>query len=169
MANSQWLRAHSSWPNYPPLMTLRPRAKPPSLGITGLVEHELVITTDDLAAVPGIIADLGAKAEGFSGEAAPLNVLLDRAQPTNQATHGTVLSDDGHYKASIPLGDLTDKAGWLFASTASISQGTRAVRCASSSPRDGRCAGTSRGRSKSDSPPVPSQTASLPTPNTESK
>ena len=99
-------------PHDPPLMTLRPRAKPPSLGITGLVEHELVITTDDLAAVPGIIADLGAKAEGFSGEAAPLNVLLDRAQPTNQATHGTVLSDDGHYKASIPLGDLTDK-GWL--------------------------------------------------------
>ena len=99
-------------PNYPPHMTLRSRTGPASIAITGLVDSPLVLTVDDLITVPGSIADLGAKVEGFSGEAAPLNVLLDRAQPTNQATHGTVLSDDGHYKASIPLGDLTDK-GWL--------------------------------------------------------
>jgi DMSO/TMAO reductase YedYZ molybdopterin-dependent catalytic subunit len=52
-------------------------------------------------------------AGGFAGEAVRLAGLIDRAHPLDAATHCTVASDDGHYRASIPLNDLRDK-GWLI-------------------------------------------------------
>ena len=39
--------------------------------------------------------------------------LIDRAAPTASATHCTAVSDDGHYRASIPIDDLRSK-GWLI-------------------------------------------------------
>ena len=63
--------------------------------------------------MPGAIADIGTEAEGFAGEAVPLTPILDASGPTAAATHATVESDDGHYRASIPLGDLMQR-GWLM-------------------------------------------------------
>ena len=39
--------------------------------------------------------------------------LIERAAPAGSATHCTVVSDDGHYRASVPIDDLRSK-GWLI-------------------------------------------------------
>ena len=93
-------------------MTIRPRRATPELAVSGEVAAPQTWTWEDLGRVAGRIADLGAEAAGFAGEAVPVAPLLDAAEPLPDATHCTVISDDGHYRASIPLDELAAK-GWL--------------------------------------------------------
>ena len=93
-------------------MTLRRRGTGPELAVTGEVEHERIWSWDELDGLPGTIPDLGAEADGFVGIAVPLAPVLDASMPTAAATHATIESDDGHYRASIPLSDLM-QSGWL--------------------------------------------------------
>ena len=93
-------------------MTIQRRDRPPALEVSGLVESGAVWTVGDLGTLPGRVADLGDVADGFVGEAAPLRAVIDAAGPLPEATHGTVVSDDGLYRASIPLEDLLDR-GWV--------------------------------------------------------
>ncbi len=80
--------------------------------MTGLARSPGAWSRDDIAGLPGRVPDLGALAEGFAGEAAPLRSILEAAAPEAAATHATVISDDGHYRASIPLDELRDR-GWV--------------------------------------------------------
>ncbi len=93
-------------------MSIRRRTGSLQLAVTGRVRTSTAWDIEDLAGVPGRIPDLGDRAEGFAGEAVPLRPLLDAAGPDGAATHATVISDDGHYRASIPLDELRDN-GWL--------------------------------------------------------
>ncbi len=93
-------------------MTIRQRHAGVRLDVTGLVATPRSWSADDLAGVPGAVADLGEVADGFVGEAVPVAPILAGSEPAPDATHCTVASDDGHYQASIPLADLAGK-GWL--------------------------------------------------------
>ncbi len=92
-------------------MSIRRRTDEPELRVTGDVAHPRAWTRAELAALPGRIPDLGSEADGFAGEAVPLTLVLDAAEPGSEATHASVESDDGHYRASIPLPELM--LGWL--------------------------------------------------------
>ena len=93
-------------------MTITRRDRDPELVVTGEVGREVRWPWRELAALPGCIPDLGTEAAGFAGAAVPLSAILDAAMPTAAATHATVESDDGHYRASIPLSELMHR-GWL--------------------------------------------------------
>ncbi len=93
-------------------MTIRRRDADPQLRVSGLVAVPRDWGWDELADLPGRISDLGTKADGFAGEAVPLAAVLAASEPAPAATHATVASDDGHYRASIPLPELVEK-GWL--------------------------------------------------------
>ena len=93
-------------------MTIRSRSQSPHLTVSGLVENEVELAADDLDQVEGSVDDLGTLADGFVGRAVPMAPLLGRARPQESASHVTVISDDGHYRASIPLSELESK-GWL--------------------------------------------------------
>ncbi len=82
------------------------------LVVAGLVGGSRTWGWSELAALPGRIPDLGAEADGFAGEAVPVAAVLAASEPAIGATHATVESDDGHYRASIPLPELSEK-GWL--------------------------------------------------------
>ncbi len=97
---------------YAPTMTLHRRDLPPRIAMSGLVDPTS-LETADLEDAAGRIDDVAVVAPGFSGSAAPMAVILDRASPWDGATHCTVMSDDGHYRASIPLPDLRSN-GWLL-------------------------------------------------------
>ncbi len=99
-------------PGYRCEVTIRPRTGAVELQVTGLARSPGAWSRDDLAGVPGHVPDLGALAEGFAGDAAPLRPILDAAEPAAEATHATVISDDGHYRASIPLSELRER-GWV--------------------------------------------------------
>ncbi len=105
-------RAHLA---YAGVVTIRSRSEKPTLAVGGLVAHPRTWSWDELAAHPQRIPNLGELAEGFVGEAVPLAHVLTDAGPEPAATHATVFSDDGHYRASIPIGDLVD-LGWLAVS-----------------------------------------------------
>lgn len=92
-------------------MTIRRRGAA-HLEVTGLVTEVVGMTAGELALLPGVIPDLGERADGFVGEAAPMAAVLAETQPLPEATHCTVVSDDGHYRASIPLAELWNK-GWI--------------------------------------------------------
>jgi len=93
-------------------VSLAARSGPPTVRIAGLVEQEAVFTHEELEKIPGAIDDVGSLAQGFVGGAVPLGLMLERARPRPEADFVTVISDDGHYRASIPLSDLRDK-GWM--------------------------------------------------------
>ncbi len=93
-------------------MTIRPRTDEVGLHVTGLASSPRTWSRDDLAGLPGRVPDLAALADGFAGEAAPLRPILEAAAPEAAATHATVISDDGHYRASIPLDELLEH-GWV--------------------------------------------------------
>lgn len=79
----------------------------PSLTVTGLVHGEPVLSREALRSLPGAIDD------GATGIiSVPVGSILDAAGLHESATHGTVISSDGTYRASIPLGELQG-GGWL--------------------------------------------------------
>lgn len=96
-------------------MTIRSRAGGPTLEVSGLAVRPRTWSWEELAARDDRIPDLGALAEGFAGEAVPIAALIADAAPDGAATHATVVSDDGHYRASIPLPELVE-LGWLAVS-----------------------------------------------------
>ena len=84
----------------------------PQIVVTGLVDAPRTWAWDELGAFDGGIPDISSEAEGFVGEAIPAAAVLAAAVPRPAASHCTVVSDDGHYRASIPLTELREK-GWL--------------------------------------------------------
>jgi DMSO/TMAO reductase YedYZ molybdopterin-dependent catalytic subunit len=94
------------------VVTLAPRSGTRSLHISGLVACEGELVYEEIARLDGSIPDLGAVADGFVGRAVPMWAVIDRARPDRRAAYVTVESDDGFYKASIPLRELAEK-GWL--------------------------------------------------------
>ncbi len=93
-------------------MSLQTRGQDPLLEVTGLVEEPIRFGLADLGGVEGLIGDVGDHAEGFVGEAVPVAEVLRRAQPLPAAEFVTAVSDDGHYRASIPLSEV-ERSGWL--------------------------------------------------------
>jgi DMSO/TMAO reductase YedYZ molybdopterin-dependent catalytic subunit len=94
------------------VVALVPRSGTRSLHISGLVAREGELVYEEIARLDGSIPDLGAVADGFVGRAVPMRAVIDRARPDRRAAYVTVESDDGFYRASIPLRELAEK-GWL--------------------------------------------------------
>ena len=94
------------------MVTLAPRSNARSLRVSGLVARESELAYEEIAALDGSIPNLGAVADGFVGRAVPMRAVIDRARPDRRAAYVTVESDDGLYRASIPLRELAEK-GWL--------------------------------------------------------
>lgn len=80
------------------------------LRITGL--GDAVFTWEELLALPGSVAEAATVAAGAVGLAVPVAAILDSVAIADAATHGTVVSSDGGYRASIPIGTLRG-GGWL--------------------------------------------------------
>jgi DMSO/TMAO reductase YedYZ molybdopterin-dependent catalytic subunit len=92
-------------------MAVRRRNSSPALLLGGLVESPGEVGWDELAGPA--VRDVAEVADGFVGDAVAVAALVERAAPTGSATHCTVVSDDGHYRASVPIDDLRSK-GWLI-------------------------------------------------------
>ncbi|MDH3296062.1 MAG: molybdopterin-dependent oxidoreductase [Acidimicrobiia bacterium] len=92
-------------------MTVRRRNLPPFLLLGGLIDAPGEVTWEELGSL--VVREAADVALGFDGDAVAVAGLIDRAAPTASATHCTVVSDDGHYRASIPIDDLRGK-GWLI-------------------------------------------------------
>lgn len=92
-------------------MTLRSRGTQTSLILGGLIESPGEVAWDELDSLA--VREAADVAGGFDGDAVAVAGLIDRAAPTASATHCTAVSDDGHYRASIPIDDLRSK-GWLI-------------------------------------------------------
>ena len=80
------------------------------LRITGL--GDAAFTWEELLALPGSVAEAATVAAGAVGLAVPVAAILDSIVIADDATHGTVVSSDGGYTASIPIGTLRT-GGWL--------------------------------------------------------
>jgi DMSO/TMAO reductase YedYZ molybdopterin-dependent catalytic subunit len=81
------------------------------LRISGLAEPR-AISSHDLAALPGSVADVSEVAAGAVGRAVPLREIVRLAAPHKGAAFCTVVSRDGAYCASIPIDELR-RGGWL--------------------------------------------------------
>ncbi len=81
-------------------MTIRRRGAP-TLHVTGLVAAPVVLDRHEVTALSERIET---SPLGFSGSAVSIRPLLAYAE--DSAKYGTVESEDGHYRASIPLTDL---------------------------------------------------------------
>lgn len=81
-------------------MTIRRRGAP-TLQLTGLVTAPVSLDRADVTELSDLV---DTSPFGFRGSAVPVQPLL--AHASEGAAFGTVESDDGHYKASIPLADL---------------------------------------------------------------
>lgn len=82
------------------------------LRLTGLAEGRAALSWEEIASLPGAVADLASVTNGAVGEAVPAAAVIDAAQPRDAAEFCTVVSSDGSYTASIPLTELRD-GGWL--------------------------------------------------------
>jgi DMSO/TMAO reductase YedYZ molybdopterin-dependent catalytic subunit len=80
------------------------------LRITGL--GDAGFTWEELLALPGSVAEAATVAAGAVGLAVPVAAILDSVAIADAATHGTVVSSDGGYTASIPI-DTLRSGGWL--------------------------------------------------------
>ena len=83
-----------------------------SLAISGEVADTSSVDWSELGNLPGVVADVTAVAPGALGRAVPMSSVLDRARPSDDATHVTVISSDGRYRASIPIDEVA-RGGWL--------------------------------------------------------
>lgn len=80
--------------------------------ITGMVAREVRLGPSDLATLPSVVGDASAVAEAAVGTAVRVDDILARVTIADTATHCTVISQGGAYRASIPLPDLR-AGGWL--------------------------------------------------------
>lgn len=81
-------------------MTIRRRGAP-VLHITGAVAAPRTLDRSGVEKLGDLIDVSGM---GFDGWGVPVRGLLEDAR--TEATHASVESEDGHYRASIPLSDL---------------------------------------------------------------
>lgn len=84
----------------------------PNVVVTGAVATEHVVAAVDMAKLEGTVADVTSVAPGAVGRAVRVASLLALAEPAPEATHCTVISAGGDYRASIPLEELA-AGGWL--------------------------------------------------------
>ena len=84
----------------------------PHIQVTGLVTGEAQFAAGDLATFSSTVADVATVAAGAVGTAVRVGEILDRVTIGHGATHCTVISQGGAYRASIPLEDLR-ATGWL--------------------------------------------------------
>jgi hypothetical protein len=82
------------------------------LRLTGRKRGSDSLSWDEIAAIPGAVADLSNIAKGAVGEAIPVAAVVDLAAPARDAAFCTVVAADDSYTASIPIADLRD-GGWL--------------------------------------------------------
>ena len=82
------------------------------LRVTGLADRTGDIEWDEIAALPGVVAEAATVAPGAHGAAVAMAPVITLAAPTAVATHCTVASRDGDYTASIPIATLR-QGGWL--------------------------------------------------------
>jgi DMSO/TMAO reductase YedYZ molybdopterin-dependent catalytic subunit len=92
-------------------MTVRKRNSRPTLLLGGLVDAPAEVPWDELGRFEA--RDVSEVVGGVAGDAVAAAELLDRASPIEAVTHCTVESDDGHYRASIPIDDVR-RNGWLI-------------------------------------------------------
>ncbi len=89
----------------------------PHVSISGEVTQPQQLTAADMAGMSHTVDDVAREAPGATGRAVRVADLIAAAAPTAAATHCTVISTGGGYRASIPLPDLV-AGGWLaFASS----------------------------------------------------
>lgn len=79
-----------------------------TLRVEGAVESPLELCFEDLAGLPGQVADLARVVPGREGAAVRLESLLAAARPRSGATHATLESSDGAFTASVPLESVSD-------------------------------------------------------------
>jgi DMSO/TMAO reductase YedYZ molybdopterin-dependent catalytic subunit len=84
----------------------------PKIRVTGLVTADERFAAADLATFSSVVTDVASVAPGAAGAAVRVGELLDRVTVDDGATHCTVISQGGAYRASIPLDDLRT-GGWL--------------------------------------------------------
>jgi hypothetical protein len=89
-----------------PPVTIR-RCGDRRLEILGLASAPGPLEPDDLARMGGVDPDR------FDAPAVPAGSLLDALDIDPAADHVTVESGDGHYRASIPIGEVR-RGGWLL-------------------------------------------------------
>jgi DMSO/TMAO reductase YedYZ molybdopterin-dependent catalytic subunit len=90
-------------------MTIRSRGAP-RVDVSGAVVTPLSWRVEDLDSLPSV--DIAAVVPGFSGRAIAASDLLSASGLPPTADYCSVGSDDGLYRASIPLADL--ERGWLI-------------------------------------------------------
>lgn len=81
--------------------------------IEGVVRQGVTLGYDDLAAMPGRIADVSTVVPGREGVAVPLAQVLAAAGIGDGATHLTIEADDQSFAASIPL-EIVESAVIVF-------------------------------------------------------
>ncbi len=84
----------------------------PHITVTGLVGESVELRAADLAALPSVIPEVSSIAAGASGTAVRVDDILARVAIDPAASHCTVISQGGAYRASIPLTELRN-GGWL--------------------------------------------------------
>jgi DMSO/TMAO reductase YedYZ molybdopterin-dependent catalytic subunit len=85
---------------------------PTGLKLSGLAAGRDHMTWDEIATLADVVTDAGEVASGAVGAAVAMAPLIALAAPSPQATHCTVVSRDGAYRASIPIATLRT-GGWL--------------------------------------------------------
>lgn len=74
-----------------------------TLLVDGEVSRVVELGFDELVRLPGQVEDLAAIVPGRNGGAVELRSILDEAGVRDAATHVTLTSSDGAFRASVPL------------------------------------------------------------------
>ncbi|HSF84309.1 MAG TPA: molybdopterin-dependent oxidoreductase [Acidimicrobiia bacterium] len=80
--------------------------------VTGEVASDRRVTAADMDRMTSKVDDVTTQAPGATGRAVRIADVIATARPNEEATHCTVVSAGGDYRASIPLPDLL-AGGWL--------------------------------------------------------
>ena len=72
----------------------------------GLVARPLALSFDDLAELPGQIADVGSEVPGREGGGVRLDAVLDASGARGDARYITLATGDGSFSASVPLAPI---------------------------------------------------------------
>ena len=80
------------------------------LRLTGLKRGSGSLSWDEIAAMPA--TEMTSIADNAIGDAVPAALLIELAEPEQDAAYCSVVSVDGAYSASIPIADLVE-GGWL--------------------------------------------------------
>ena len=84
------------------------------LHLTGAVAHDVELSASHLEAMPSVVSDAAAVATGSSDRAVGVADVLRHVDVAAAATHCTVISAGGDYRASIPLDSLRNGGRLAF-------------------------------------------------------